>query len=191
MTATGNETDDDGDDDVVVTLPEDERAAFKEPLGPIETDADDLLAAVDGPLIAVGDAVTYHLVRSGRRPDVAVVDGRTEREAVDAEVREAVADDGAVEVSNPPATLTAALLRELCRAIERGETATIYVDGEEDLATLPAVLVAPNDASVVYGQPGEGMVHVSIDDVVRERVRRLLSTMDGDHDRLWSLCDRD
>ncbi|MFT4933012.1 MAG: hypothetical protein ACI91T_002917 [Natronomonas sp.] len=180
-----------GRDDVVVTLPENERAAFKEPLGPIEPDPDVVLAAVDGPLIAVGDAVTYHLVRAGRRPDVAVVDGRTEREAVDAEVREAVAADAAVEVTNPPATLTDGLLRELCTAIGRGEPATIYVHGEEDLATLPAILVAPAGASVVYGQPGQGMVHVSVDDAVRERVRRLLSTMEGDHDRLWSLCDRE
>ena len=188
MTAAGNDPD---DGDVVVTLPEDERAAFKEPLGPIETDAETLLAAVDGPLIAVGDAVTYHLERAGRRPDVAVVDGRTEREAVDSEVRDVVADDDAIEVTNPAATLTDALLRELCTAIARGETVTILVDGEEDLATLPAVLVAPDDASVVYGQPGEGMVHVRIDDGVRSRVRDLLSMMDGDHDRLWSRCERD
>jgi hypothetical protein len=102
-----------------------------------------------------------------------------------------VDDDDAIEVSNPPATLAEALLDELCTAIVRGETTTILVDGEEDLATLPAVLVAPDDASVVYGQPGEGMVHVRIDDAVRDRVRRLLSRMNGDHDRLWSLCDRD
>lgn len=190
MTVTGNGG---GDESVgvVLTLPADERAAFKEPLGPIETDADAVLAAVDGPLIAVGDAVTYHLERAGRRPDVAVIDGRTEREAVDSEVRDVVDDDDAIEVTNPAATLTDALLRELCAAIARGETATILVDGEEDLATLPAVLVAPDDASVVYGQPGEGMVHVRIDDGVRDRVRQLLSTMDGDHDRVWSLCERD
>lgn len=189
MTAAGNGGDD-GEGDVVVTLPEDERAAFKQPLGPIETDADALLAAVDGPLIAVGDAVTYHLERAGRRPNVAVVDGRTERERVDSEVRDVVAVADAIEVTNPAATLTDDLLRELCTAIARGDTVTILVDGEEDLATLPAVLVAPDDASVVYGQPGEGMVHVRIDDEVRDRVRRLLSTMDGDHDRLWSLCER-
>jgi hypothetical protein len=178
------------DADVLLTLPERERGAFKEPLGPIESEPEALLATVDGPVIAVGDAVTYHLVRAGRRPDVAVVDGRTEREAVSAEVRDAVDVDDPIEVSNPAATLTETLLSELCGAIANGDTATILVDGEEDLATLPAILVAPTGASVVYGQPGEGMVHVLVDDAVRDRVRDLLSLLDGDHDRLWALCDR-
>jgi hypothetical protein len=179
------------DADVLLTLPERERDAFKEPLGPIESDPDALLSAVDGPLIAVGDAVTYHLVRAGRRPDVAVVDGRTERETVDAEVRDAVDVEDPIEVTNPPATLTETLLSELCGAIPNADTATILVDGEEDLATLPAILVAPTGASVVYGQPGEGMVHVQVDDEIRDRVRNLLSLLDGDHDRLWALCDRE
>lgn len=180
-----------GDDGVVLTLPEADRAAFKEPLGPIESDPHALLADVDGFLIAVGDAVTYHLVQAGRRPDVAVVDGRTERETVDDEVREAIDDDDAIEVTNPPATLADGLLVELCTAIAKERRVTILVDGEEDLATLPAVLVAPDGASVVYGQPGEGMVHVAVDDSVRVRVRNLLSMLEGDHDRLWSLCTRD
>lgn len=187
MTPAGNGS---APGDVVLRLPEEERTAFKDPLGPIETDPEALLASVEGPLIAIGDAVTYHLERAGRRPDVAVVDGRTEREAVDEEVREVVADEDAVEVTNPPATLTTGLLRELCDTIRRGETKTILVAGEEDLATLPAVLVAPPTASVVYGQPGEGMVHVRIDEAVRQTGRDLLLAMDGDHDRLWSLCER-
>jgi len=186
MTSAG-----DGTGDVVLTLPEDERAAFKDPLGPIESDPDALLAAVDGFLIAVGDAVTYHLVQAGRRPDVAVVDGFTEREAVDDEVRNAVAAADPIDVRNPPATLADELLVALCTAIADERPTTILVDGEEDLAALPAIIAAPAGASVVYGQPGEGMVHVEVDESVRDRARDLLSTMDGDHDRLWSLCERE
>ncbi|MEF8937495.1 MAG: DUF359 domain-containing protein [Halovenus sp.] len=48
-------------------------------------------------------------------------------------------------------------------------------------------MVAPNDASVVYGQPGEGMVHATVDEKRQERVRDILSRMDGDTDRLWEL----
>ena len=38
----------------------------------------------------------------------------------------------------------------------------IIVDGEEDLATLPAILYAPLGSAVVYGQPNEGSVLVDV-----------------------------
>jgi len=73
----------------VARLPERARSSFKEPLGPVFTDALDLLDAAGEPLIAVGDVVTAHLGDAGVTPHVAVVDGKTERETVDAAVTEA------------------------------------------------------------------------------------------------------
>jgi len=175
--------------EVVLSLPESLRTAFKEPLGPVYTDAEALLAAVDGPLLAVGDVVTYHLLEAGHRPAVAVVDERTEREAVDEAVRETVVAADAVRVDNPAGTLTADLLEALRAAVAAGDGRTLHVDGEEDLATLPAVVLADDDATVVYGQPGEGMVAVTVDGETRAKVRDLLSRMDGDHGRLWELLD--
>jgi uncharacterized protein (UPF0218 family) len=173
--------------DVVLSLPESLRGAFKDPLGPVYSDADRLLADVDGPLVTVGDIVTYHVRRAGRQPTLAVVDERTEREAVAPEVRESVVVEDAVSVVNPPGTLTAALLTALRDGIAAADGRTLHVDGEEDLATLPAVVAAPDGASVVYGQPGEGMVDVRVTPESRAQVRDLLSRMDGDHDRLWTL----
>jgi len=174
---------------VVLSLPESLRTAFKDPLGPVYTDAEALLSAVDGPLIAVGDVVTYHLLAAETTPAVAVVDERTEREAVDDAVREAVVVDDAVHVDNPAGTLTADLLTALRAAVVAGDGRTLHVDGEEDLATLPAITLAPDGAAVVYGQPGEGMVAVTVDAETRARARDLLSRMDGDHGRLWELLD--
>lgn len=177
------------DPDVVLRLPDDLRSAFKDPLGPIRTDAEALLADVSGPLVTVGDVVTYHVLGVDRTPDVAVVDGRTEREAVDEEVAAAVSDPDAVHVTNPPATLTADLFAAVRAAVAAGEPGTVVVDGEEDLAVLPAVLAAPPGASVVYGQPGQGMVHVRVTDRTKERVRSLLERMDGDATRALELLD--
>jgi uncharacterized protein (UPF0218 family) len=178
--------------EVVVELPDHLRDELKEPMGPLFTDGADLLAAAGSPLIAVGDVVTYHLLAAGRVPDVAVVDERTERSAVDPEVRDAIGGfDRGVTVGNPPATLTAGLLSALREAIGREGTTLIDVDGEEDLATLPALVLAPAGASVVYGQPGEGMVHATADDDATDRVRGLLARMDGDTDRLRALLGTD
>ena len=150
-------------------------------MGAVYTDVDELLADAGSPLIAVGDVVTAHLERAGRQPDVAVVDERTEREAVSEEVAAALREPDVV-VANPAAALSRELLDALGDAIRSETPTTILVDGEEDLATVPVLLAAPEGASVVYGQPGEGMVLVTVDDAVRERTRDLWFVLDGDHD---------
>ncbi len=176
----------------MLTLPDSLRDAFKEPLGPVTTDADALLAAAertrethDAPeasLIAVGDVVTFHLREAGRVPDVALVDGMTERQAVRAEIDDALgeATQRRVSVSNPAAELTAELLSALRDALAAAEPTILEVSGEEDLAALPAILAAPVGSTVVYGQPGEGMVHVAVTPDARSHARELFDAMDGD-----------
>jgi len=174
--------------EVVLELPDALRAELKDPMGPVTTDADGLLANAGSPLVAVGDVVTYHLLETGRVPDVALVDERTERSAVDPEISGGIEGfDREVAVENPAATLTAELLGALREAIEGGETTLLDVDGEEDLATLAVLVAVPAGASVVYGQPGEGMVHVTVDPAVTARAGELLSRMDGDTDRALAL----
>ena len=172
-------------------LPDSLRSAFKEPFGAVYTDTEQLLAAVDEtaaesdadnpPLIAVGDVVSYHLLDGGRQPDVMVIDGKTEREAVDSEINARLAEPaGTVQrVSNPPAELSETLLVTVRDAIEADEPVTIRVDGEEDLATLPAIVAAPRGGSVIYGQPGEGMVHVPVTAEQTQTARELLAQFDG------------
>ena len=175
--------------DVLLTLPEEARDAFKEPLGPIETDVDILLDAVEGMLITVGDVVTYHCERAGRTPDVALVDGRTNREAIEPCVKSVLAASDArrIRAVNPAGTITASLVKALQEAIANPAAVQIGVDGEEDLATIPAIMQAPASASVVYGQPGAGMVHVSVSPATRDAVEQLLEHMEGDHKRLETI----
>jgi len=180
--------------EAVVELQPALRPELKEPMGPVYTDTDELLAAAQDPIITVGDMVTYHLLEAGRVPDVALVDEHTERTAVEDGIVDAFEGfDREVTVSNPPATLTAELLTALQTALERAgeETTLLVVDGEEDLATLPALVAAPTGASVVYGQPGEGMVHVEVTRTSTDRARDLLSRMDGEPRRLWSVLSNE
>ncbi|WP_276273719.1 GTP-dependent dephospho-CoA kinase family protein [Haloarcula litorea] len=166
---------------VLLELPAALRAELKEPLGPIYTDADALLADAGDPIVAVGDIVTYHLLEAGYVPALALVDERTKRSAVDEEVTAAIGGfERTVSVENPAGTLTRDLLAAMREGLAAGETTLVDVDGEEDLATLPAVLAVPEGASVVYGQPDEGMVLVTPEGTARERARSLLERMDGD-----------
>lgn len=180
--------------DPLLTLPESLRDTFAEPMGPVTTDVDALLAAIeetrtrhgqaDGrpQLIAVGDVVTYHLRGAGRVPDVAVIDGRTEREAVRDEIEAALAtaDGRRIAVENSAAGLSGDLLAGLAAALADDGRVTVEVTGEEDLATLPAVLTAPLGSTVVYGQPGDGMVRVAVTAETRAEARDLFDALNGD-----------
>lgn len=177
----------------LVEVPDSLRADLSDPAGPLYTDATALLDAAGDPLVTVGDVVTDHVLAAGRTPAVAVVDGRTERTAVDdgrTERIESAAFEHRLAAENPPGTLTAGLLRAVREALDSEGATLISVDGEEDLATLLAVLCAPPGASVVYGQPGEGMVLLAVTEDTRTRIRDLLSRMDGDTERLFSLLGR-
>ena len=181
--------------DVLVTLPASMRGDLKEPMGEIFTDAERLLSNVEGPLVAVGDVVTYHLEAAGVTPDVAVVDGLTKREAVGGEVAAVVSELGErvghVEVENPAGALTRELLVALREAIADSEPTVIVVAGEEDLVTLPAIAAAPVGASVVYGQPNEGMVHATVTADAKAEMRDLLARMEGDAEAVFEILDND
>ncbi|MFC7202799.1 GTP-dependent dephospho-CoA kinase family protein [Haloferax namakaokahaiae] len=169
----------------MLTLPTALRGAFKEPFGPVYTDPEELLSdasseATGAPLVAVGDVVTYHLRRAGRPPSVAVIDGKTKREAVGDEIRDAIETGHVVEVANEPGTISRDLVAALVDALARDGPTTLLVAGEEDLATLPAALAAPLGSTVVYGQPDEGMVRIEVTDAVKTRMRDLLDQFEGD-----------
>lgn len=179
--------------EILVELPDEMRAELREPMGPIFTDAERLLADAGDPLIAVGDVVTYHLERAGVTPDVAVVDGLTKREEVDDDVAEGVARLGAnareVRVENPAATLSRETTQALMEALGESDPTVIVVDGEEDLVALSAIVAAPLGASVVYGQPNEGMVRAEVTDEAKAETRDLLGRMDGDPEALFEILD--
>jgi uncharacterized protein (UPF0218 family) len=175
--------------DARLVLPEALRGELKEPMGPVYTDADALAADAGRPLVAVGDIVTYHLLDACHRPDVALGDERTERAAVDPEIAAGITGfDAAVDVANPPGTLTFALLEAIQRGLSAEESTLVAVDGEEDLGALAAILAVPARGSVVYGQPGEGMVLVD-PATATPAVRPLLERMDGDVEYALALLE--
>nr|WP_075937226.1 GTP-dependent dephospho-CoA kinase family protein [Salella cibi] len=171
---------------VLLELPADLRSELKDPLGPIYQDADELLAAAGEPVVAVGDIVTYHLLEAGYYPALALVDGKTKRERVRESVREATTGfDARIELESPAGALSEAILEVL--TAERDGPTLVEVLGEEDLAALPAVLVLPDGASVVYGQPDEGMVLATVTPELREQVRELLDSFVGNHERAYEI----
>jgi uncharacterized protein (UPF0218 family) len=175
----------------LLELPADLRSELKEPLGTVHTDTETLLSDAGRPIVAVGDVVTHHLLAADYRPAVALVDGKTKREAVDDAVAKSIGGfDRTLAVASPAGGLSQALLETLRTAVAAEGSTLVDVDGEEDLAALPAVLVLPDTASVVYGQPNEGMVLATVDTSTRGRVRALLDRFDGDHEAAYAALGR-
>lgn len=157
-------------------LPEALRGELKKPFGPVTSGSfvDEL---GEGPTATVGDVVTARALEDGRTPNVMVVDGHTKR-TEDAPTFEAPDGTERVRVENPAGRITEALWNAVEDAFEASSPTVLEVEGEEDLATLPAIVHAPDGANVVYGQPDEGAVIVTVDQIARERVDNLLARME-------------
>ena len=152
------------------SLPDRFRKDFRDPFGPLFPDIAAAESVFSGcMIIAVGDVVTQNLVDAGIVPDLAVIDGSTMREPCDRTLDLQVPE---VRVSNPAGMITGALIRAIDDAMHRGPC-LIHVEGEEDLAVIPVVMAAPDGACVLYGQPGQGVVVIKVDEQYRDQAEVL------------------
>lgn len=108
-------------------------------------------------LVSVGDVVTLDILEAGLVPDLSIVDYMTKRMPM-AEVKLKFSrfEQPEICVINPPGQIT----QELWDAIEDGyrnpRNLRIVVDGEEDLAALACIALAPEYTTVIYGIPNRG-----------------------------------
>jgi len=129
-------------------------------------------------LITVGDVVSLAARNAGITPFLSVYDGMTERRTM-TEFATLVKDLGenAVAVDNPPGMVTRELFDAVRNALTRKD-GLIRVNGEEDLAVLPCILLAPEGTRIVYGWPGEGMMQVTTSGVIKKEAERLWNMME-------------
>jgi len=125
-------------------------------------------------IVSVGDTVSKNLVKNSIFPQLAIVDGRVMRRKIPPITLTA---DETVYVRNPQGMITDEAFAEIQRSLRQKHRIKMVVDGEEDLLTLVAVLHAPENSFVVYGQPREGVVVVRVTDEKRAEVTEILNAM--------------
>lgn len=159
-----------------LVLPESDRQAFKEPIG--RELADSELDSFDAQtsFITVGDVVSLTFRKHGLRPFLSIYDGRTERREM-TEFAKLVENEPKAEVVNPAGEITAELAAAVRGCIE-GSGGLILVEGEEDLALLPCILMAPLGTNIVYGWPGRCMMLVTTDEDIRIHAMELMAKME-------------
>lgn len=160
-------------------LPEENRDRFKEPIGKLFENSEEAFdyfnnrAGEFEEIITVGDFVSAEFLKEEIYPDIIIVDFTIERSPAGDDVSELIEEHRVTsfEVENPAGHIT----DELWDVIHRAETPVkIFVDGEEDLAVVPAILRAPVGSLVSYGQPEEGMVFVEVDRDKKEEIKELV-----------------
>jgi len=127
-------------------------------------------------IISVGDTVSKNLMENHMFPRLSIVDHRVMRRS--APPIPLIAHK-TTHIKNPAGTITEEALTAIRDALKSNCQIKIVVDGEEDLLTLIAVLYAPENAFVVYGQPYEGIVVVKVTPEKRAEVAGILKAMEN------------
>ena len=126
-------------------------------------------------LISVGDVVSKNMMKNGIQPEVLIVDNTVMRKKIKPIQVEA---DQTLYLKNLPGTLNNEAWTIVRRALKKKGVTRVLVDGEEDLLTLVAVLCAPENSLVVYGQPQKGIVAVRVTEQKKEHVRQIVEVME-------------
>ncbi|MFX1294843.1 MAG: GTP-dependent dephospho-CoA kinase family protein [Promethearchaeota archaeon] len=175
----------------ILRLTEELRIILKKPLGKLlegnekETTkkAVKLLNGQMPPLIvAVGDICVRSLLQRGIKLNVSIIDGKTLRtsdEFVD------VPADITIEVKNPNGYIVPEAWDSIEKAFKSHMRTELFVKGEEDLLTLPCVLLAPLKSIIFYGQPpipsfnmNAGLVMITVTENKKEEFIDYLNAME-------------
>ena len=121
----------------------------------------------------VGDVVSRETHAAGIQVGLRIVDQMTLRKRISPVEIKA---ERTYRVKNPAGVITSEAWDTIREALKDRE-AVIFVDGEEDLLAIPAVLESPDNALVIYGQPSEGLVVVTASPQKKSDVRKIMNRM--------------
>ncbi|MBA3724267.1 MAG: pantetheine-phosphate adenylyltransferase [Candidatus Levybacteria bacterium] len=155
------------------------RNSLREPFGIVHEDIPSVIETHPNAMIlAVGDVVALSLYKLQHQAALSIVDLKTRRNSLGE-------SDSAVLKSIPSLTHAANKAGEieqnavmqmqlsLTAYQTTGQKQIIVIEGEEDLLTIPAILLAPLQSVVVYGQFGKGAIAV----VVTEEKKKEVATL--------------
>lgn len=163
-------------------LPDNLRDVLKEPVGML-VDEQGLIKVLKDTecFVSVGDTVTFTVLKHGFSPLFCVVDFRTRRGPVSADVIDLIKKYGrkSVVVDNPQGVISDDLWNAIKYAFESKLEGglRIEVNGEEDLASLVALYFAPLDVTIIYGLPDKGVLVVRSTSEIKDKISNVFKKM--------------
>jgi uncharacterized protein (UPF0218 family) len=160
---------------MVLILTDELRRILKKPMGQLFPNFEDAIKPIKKAkfFISVGDETTINLLNNDLIPNLAIIDNSIQRKRHNIKIHDYTTN--VFNVNNPPGTITDQLWETIGLAIKKSadKSQIIIIDGEEDLAVLPATLLAPEDGIILYGQPNEGLVFLKVTDI-KEKVENYI-----------------
>lgn len=155
--------------DAGVTLNESQREFFQAPQGLlIEAPSDS-----DTLRIVVGDMSLRTFITKGWKFDLGIFDRQEQRQpSTESETLELKPD---ITVDNPAGEISLQLIKAIQKALQ-SKHEFILVNGEEDLAAVAAVLLAPLETQIYYGQPGKGIIEMIATEELKEQIFKVLQS---------------
>lgn len=171
-------------------MPDKLKGILREPLGRIISSLDSLFSTHDTYQkddartvsythhISVGDVITYNLKKKGVTPFISVIDGKTQRKALNKEILDLIKEKDCSIAPNKKGTIQKEAVYALYTLFVSGHNRAIkqlFIQGEEDLLTLVVILFSPLHYHVWYGQNEKGAIDVLVTEKIKETVYNLLS----------------
>ena len=131
-------------------------------------------------IATIGDICTIKIFEQIREPNLAIVDLKTKRNiSLDNNQLKTIMKIGIdkIEVENPPGSISNQMWKAIESSFSNENNTRITVKGEEDLATLVVISMAPKGAKVIYGMPDRGMVVVDVNQQEKKRANNFLKRM--------------
>ena len=162
-------------------LPETLRQELAKPLGKLYKSVEEFLNKSSNyrKLFVVGDASVINFKNLGASVDLSIVDFMVQRKNTFNNFEQLGFKKGCKyqTVKNRPGEIT----RELATTINKSignSLDLVKVDGEEDLAVLPLVLLAPLESCVIYGQREQGIVVIDVWEKTKEKFLKILESFE-------------
>ena len=130
-------------------------------------------------IISVGDITTQTLSQYQLPINLAIVDFRSQRKKINFNLHHNLQKKSQFifKAENKPATISLSAITKIKQAliqIKKQKQAILKITGEEDLLVLPAILLAPLQTVIFYGQPNQGIVQIIITEKIKEKAVSLL-----------------
>ena len=164
-------------------LPNKLRKKLAEPIGFL-TDEKNLINILkkEKYIVSVGDQVTFTILNYDINPILCIVDYIIKRNEYNDDMKTLIKSFGreCLIVNNPHSVITNELWSAIKKCYEYDLddlSFRIEVIGEEDLAALPAIYMAPLDVTIIYGLPDRGVVVVKSSEENKDKVKEILDKM--------------
>ncbi len=125
-------------------------------------------------IISIGDIVSRNILEKGFPLNIFIVDNKSMRELIEP-INASV--NKVLRLINPAGTISGDSWRVIDEAINSEGLVKVLVEGEEDLLTIVAALLAPVNSLVVYGQPNEGIVVINVTEEIKKEMREIINEM--------------